>query len=123
MPSHDLSLTELLARLSRHLDALSGEVHVVEHGIGSHLSGSDLRAPRAITQLQSLDYLRQSLEDLALVAHLAGRLPEVQGHHCSGVDAIAAKLTLQRSKALLQSGQMPVPTDFADTGQGDVDLF
>jgi hypothetical protein len=121
VPLPPLELSELLSRLSQHLDTLSGEVHAVEHGLGAELGRDVHRPTRTITQLQSLDYLRQSLEDLALLAHVLGSEQSRAGPRPPDLSAAARRLRLQSTRALLQPDQA-VPAPFAER-QGEVDLF
>ncbi len=114
-----LSLTDLLAGVSGQMDSLASEVHQIEHAIGDELVVMSAQGAQTITRLQRLDFLRQSLEDLALLMHFLSK------NHDGYVEpGIADKLRLDATKALLQerrSARTRFPPD--DRILGEVDLF
>lgn len=113
MPSTDLSLQDILSRASEHLDSLAEEVLAVEHALGEEL-GQMPQKPGNIGRLQRLDYLRQSLEDAAMLMHILSK----EGQ--SGVaDDVQGKLRLETTRALLRSGVSTAPAAAA----GQVDFF
>ena len=64
------SFESALGNLSQHLDALSGKIFTIEEVLGTDLfSNSSDQTTVPITTLQSLDFVRQSLEDCALLTH------------------------------------------------------
>lgn len=70
MPSaHSSSFLGVLARLSKHLDHLSGQVFDTEEQLGELLVSVSPQKPVAMDKIQSLDFIRQSLEDCALLLH------------------------------------------------------
>lgn len=116
------ALDQMMQRLSTHLDGLAAEVHRVEHAIGEGLGRhTDDDAP--ITQLQSLDYLRQSLEDLSLLTLMLGRRCDLGA--LTGVEGlqIARKLRLAVTRQILLS--LDPPETFGDDHRnaGNLDLF
>ena len=63
----DLTLCVLLDRTTDHLALLAAQIHDVEEMIGESISDSNVGMSFEITRLQALDYVRQCLEDLALM--------------------------------------------------------
>lgn len=113
-----------MKRLSGHLDGLASEVHRVEHAIGEDMFPSQVIGGAAITQLQSLDYLRQSLEDLALLTHFLGQ-NDVEGDGRSGWQdpaRVSGQLRLHSTRALFGAARQD--SGVRATGVvGEVDLF
>ena len=107
---------EVLRRLSEHLDGLAAEVLQIEQAIGEDLGDGVSRAAATITRLQRLDFLRQSLEDSALLVLLLSRAERVP-------EAMQGKLRLDTTRALLACDQRRVPPSFPLRSSGDVDLF
>ena len=108
----------VLARMSWHIDALAEEVHAIEHAIGEELTGREGQSTVTIIRLQRLDYLRQSLEDLAqLSLCLSASGDEIEA------EAAVAKLRLASTRTLLGD---PVAADeppLRKAASGDLDLF
>ncbi|TMM54669.1 hypothetical protein [Sulfitobacter sabulilitoris] len=107
-----IKISPVLARVSAHLDDLAGQVQSVETTVGSLMITPDAQA---ISQLQTLDYLRQSLEDLARLVGFLGQ-PDADA---APQRAICAHLRLTSTKLLLQLGTEDTDT----TTSGDFDLF
>lgn len=113
-----LSLPDLMRRMSDQLDVLASDVHAIEHVIGEEL-GAGLTKPSAgITRLQRLDFIRQSLEDLALLSHLLSQ-------DCTGAVSldIASRLRLDATKHLLNASAQQHVRPLNRAAIGDVDLF
>lgn len=113
-----LELSEVIRNVSAHVDGLAAEVHAIEHAIGDEL-GDDFQIENShIKRLQRLDFLRQSLEDLALLNLFIADV-------CLGeLDPIVRKrLNLATTKSLLcaeaKRSSDTVPMEHV----GDVDLF
>lgn len=113
------SLSDLLGRISVQMDGLASEVHRIEHAVGDELALSGPREAETITRLQRLDFLRQSMEDLALLFHFLSR--DHDGVHAPD---LASKLHLDVTKALVDDN-WHVDTTFMPNEKtiGDVDLF
>ena len=60
---------DILARLSKHLDKLSGQIYDVEEQLSVVLLSTAQNAT-TVEKLQSIDFIRQSLEDCALLVYL-----------------------------------------------------
>lgn len=116
-------LTGLLQKISSHLDILADQTHVIEHAVGQHLCPSMQQQSAAITQLQSLDYLRQSLEDLAILTQLLSRSDCCGDLPAEAINEILNKLNLQDTKALVCSKHVSVPFGQGDAKHGEIDLF
>lgn len=113
-----LSVPDLLRRLSSHLDSLAAEVHAVEVTIGDEMGvGSALEAG-SIKRLQRLDYLRQSLEDLALLNHF-------MADQSSGevAESVGSRLRLATTKTLLKPEPPQLQPVLTNSADGNVDLF
>ena len=102
-----------------HLDQLANQVVRVEHTLFEDLAIDLSGDANAIRELQNLDQLRQSLEDLALLTLRLGvpfgqtALPPVL------CEKITQGLKMQDTKALLAFG----PVGVAKTDCGSVDFF
>lgn len=114
-----LALNGVLERLSNHLDGLADEVHQIEHAVGEELGSADYNGSENIMRLQRLDFLRQSLEDMALLT--LGLSHAEQGR----VDiAMTQKLRLDASREVLLHALRTVkPPTLGGKTRGDVDLF
>lgn len=117
--SENLSLSALLARVSVQIDGLATEVHRIEHAIGDELALTAAQGSQTITRLQRLDFLRQSLEDLALLFLFLSK------DHDGVLECdLADKMRLDVTKALIKErrpfGAGLLPDDWV---MGDVDLF
>ena len=110
------SFADLLGRVAGHLDHLADEAYLLEQAVCDAWDSKDSKDPAAIQQLQKLDFLRQSLEDCALLTQLLSRLdmkaPEL--------DPLIQKLRLESTRALFATPAAPVPPA---AHSGEVDLF
>lgn len=118
----DRPLTAVLQLMSHHLDALAGEVHQVEHAVGDGL-GDMPQGSGTIKQLQSLDFLRQSLEDLALLTLCITRAGTFGALSDAQADRIAQKLKLAATRALMEATNATAEPAAVDRTSGDLDLF
>ncbi|GLT10247.1 hypothetical protein ACFQFQ_10265 [Sulfitobacter porphyrae] len=112
----------ILQRVSSHVAGLAEMVNWAEHAIGDRLDLSREDAG-VIGQLQSLDYLRQSLEDLTALTAAIGCQPGVNTIGVAGLADACSSLRLADTRALFQAqhcqGAAPLPT----RSPGDLDLF
>lgn len=118
----DLDLRQVMARLSAHVDGLASDVRQVEETIGQglhHSAGTEAQ----ITRLQSLDYLRQSLEDISCLARNLSQGAQIGA--LTGAEA--ADLSRQLRLSVTQEILYPQPcagTSGKDhSARGDLDLF
>lgn len=117
--SETLGLSKLLAGMSVQMDSLATEVHRIEHAIGDELAMASTPRTQTITRLQRLDFLRQSLEDLALLLHFLSK-----DHNGVLELNLSEKLRLDVTKALFKDGCPMDPALLPDEKiRGDVDLF
>ncbi len=117
-----LTAETLMARLSEHLKGLAAEVQQVEQVVGSTALRAQLSSQDAIVQLQSLDYLRQSLEDLTVLTMLLARSDEAGVSALQDPVQIRGRMRLGSTKALFDaplSGHALTTLNKA----GNVDLF
>ncbi|WP_299963210.1 hypothetical protein [uncultured Roseobacter sp.] len=95
-----LLLSDVLYRLSVHIDKLAGQVFEVESTIGKFISSEAPTDATTILDLQSLDFLRQSFEDLSMLNLLLSQKTEFAVDF-SSPEVIAKKLKLQATKVLI----------------------
>ena len=117
-PGKTCDRNDVLHRLSDHLDTLAADIHAIEQVIGEELKHRDPNAPGRLLRLQRLDFIRQSLEDTAMLTHLMSRqdgdrLPR----------DISSKLKLDATRQMLDGQRGPAPSLPAGTSSGEVDLF
>lgn len=110
-------LNEFLGDFSNQLDRIASQVFHVEEVISELLSARAATDYSTITKLQSLDYIRQSLEDLALLAHLL----KIQNLEAKiEVNRLLPRLKLEETARLLErknNKQRPAQSN------GEIDLF
>lgn len=113
-----VSAQDVLRRLSMHLDGLAADVHAIEHAIGEESGRNPVAHNSYIKRLQRLDFLRQSLEDLAL-------LNLFLADHVSGTlsSSLGQSLRLASTKALLNPDAREPETSISNACIGDLDLF
>lgn len=117
--AENLSLSDLLARLSNHMDGLATEVHRIEQTLGDAFGRTTAEGAQTIMRLQRLDFLRQSTEDLALLLHFLSKT------HDGTLDRnLANMVRLDVTKALINDdGSGSVELLPHEHVMGDVDLF
>jgi hypothetical protein len=109
---------QLMPRLSQHMDMLAAEVHRVEQTLGGTFEKAPSLGGATIMQLQSLDFLRQSLEDLALLTHTLGRLATEHAPDALDAELLSSKCRLASTRRLMAQ------VAEADAGpEGTLDLF
>ncbi|WP_299507980.1 hypothetical protein [uncultured Roseobacter sp.] len=111
----------IVGRLSCYLDKLAGQVFDIEETICQALADSTESSKNTITDLQALDFLRQSLEDLALMTLL---LSERDGKDlgAKGLHGVSDKLKLRTTRSLLE-GKEPSIFGAEEHTLGDIDFF
>ena len=119
-----LDQSTVLSRLSAHLDRLSCQIYDVEEALGKIWAepGAGAGASASVTRLQSLDYVRQSLEDCALLVHYLGKTSHVNelSNECAG--DLRGRLKLNTTQNLVIPFNSPKSSgQNADTG--GVELF
>ncbi|MGJ8545570.1 MAG: hypothetical protein ACSHWZ_09020 [Sulfitobacter sp.] len=120
-PETTLAIEVFLERLTAQLDGLVAQVFELERTMGETFADQGQVPHPAIIQLQTLDFLRQSLEDLALLTSVsAGAIQTGTGPQLS-LATTAEKLRLDTTRAIL-STQNEVPVT-PDQNYGDLDLF
>lgn len=116
-------IPNVMSRLSAHLDRLGDHIHGVEHAISQQFCAMSPPLAGTISQLQSLDYLRQSLEDLTLLTLLLSRtdgmgcLPKLMAVE------ISEKLNLNDTKALVFAQSDVEASAAINKDPGDLDLL
>ena len=117
--TESIDISEVLHRLSNHLDFLAGRVFEVEQELGSLLTKANSSEEISITKIQSLDYTRQSLEDCSLL------LQVLRTHSNSGLEAganfgtTAGKLKLKSTESILNPNTQSSESHIS----GQVDIF
>ena len=115
------SVSDLNIRLSSYLDKLAGQVFDLEQNIGSAVLASHETAPETITNIQLLDFLRQSLEDLAMLTLLLGRSDQLEKVSVE-LNSISEGLKLDATKSVLR-GTPVVEFGSKLHDRDEVDLF
>lgn len=116
-------LVGILHRMSSHLDDLAARVYHVEHAIGDEFSTSGPQAAATIQRLQTLDLLRQSLEDLSLLVLFVSQSDDLCGQSVNEINQLANRLSLDTTKALLTPQYCPTRRGSLPREEGEVDLF
>lgn len=127
MPSleqHEVALDVLMERMSDHLDLLASKVFDIEEALGKAIQepARGQHEIETITRLQSLDFLRQSLEDLALLSCSMSKHASTLSTRDLPVGTFKDVLRLESTKKILFG------TDLSDERLqtkegGDLDLF
>lgn len=117
-----LTAEALLARLSDHLDGLASEVHRVEQVVGTQASAARPAPSGAIVQLQSLDHLRQSLEDLSMLTLFLARSDETGIPGLQNPGRIRCRMRLGSTRALFDKFDQS-SISAAPPNTGEIDLF
>ena len=121
-PMSGLPLETFLSRVSDHLDLLAAQVHDLEEAIGSAVLDNPNDVQVEITRLQGLDYVRQCLEDLALLTTVfENQIPE-SGFEFPNIDRVRSKLKLEITKGILFNEIDSAPVS-EKRAVGDFDLF
>lgn len=107
----------VLDRLSEHLDMLAGQIHTTEEAVGDALSGDTSDFSNSVSKLQSLDYLRQSLEDCAMLTLILANSHAKKFYPDVDAQQLCTKLKLETTKELV------LPIAGKTHALGDVQLF
>ncbi|MCX7559773.1 hypothetical protein OS190_09355 [Sulfitobacter sp. F26204] len=107
-----------MGRISAHLDELSEEVKAIELAIGDEVGTIGLQTSGSIKRLQSLDFLRQSLADLALLSKNLS-----QKHDVALTENLKDNLRLDVTRTLVTGAQFSTTLDRFQKPNGDVELF
>ncbi|WP_299498523.1 hypothetical protein [uncultured Roseobacter sp.] len=111
----------ILKRIAVYLDGLAGDVADLEDTVGDVVKVKEVQDERAIKNLQSLDFLRQSLEDLAFMAAAFGESNENESSEAV-IKSTTSKLKLKSSRLLL-GDTSDAPAKSGKNGLGELDLF
>ncbi|MFK7882318.1 hypothetical protein [Roseobacter sp.] len=112
---------EILKRTALYLDKLAGHVFDIEETVGNSIAAKEASDEETIKNLQVLDFLRQSMEDLALMAIILSD-PKTRPLDEETVKAASSKLRLKSTRLVL----CDIQSERVDTLQentGDIDLF
>lgn len=118
-PNKSATVSEVLEKLSTHLDMIAGQVFDVEEALGEVLSQESQQSSVPITKFQALDFARQSLEDCALLLTMLGRSETLRVPLNYSDKQVLQKLKLNTTREILN-------LDFAKPtvqSGGEVDLF
>ncbi len=99
MTDAQMSPNNILNRLSDHLDMLAGQILSMEETVGDALRGETNDFAASVSKLQSLDYVRQSLEDCAVLALIIAKTQE--NGMAPQAQQLREKLKLQSTKELI----------------------
>jgi hypothetical protein len=120
----DVALDVMMNRMADHLDSLAAKVFELEETLGKAMDEQDgpYQDGSTITKLQSLDFLRQSLEDLALLTCFLSKNAantEMPQYHAS---TLTNGLKLDVTKKLVQPSAIS-SGNRSPEGTGELDLF
>lgn len=118
-PARGPELRSVLERMSAHLDRLSVQVFDLEKIVATHVTQGGDAGEEAIQEFQTLDFLRQSLEDISILVLLIAKSdPETD----IVMENLHRKLKLESTKAvLLGADGSGFETETVDPGE--MDLF
>ena len=119
---HELNLSTILSRFSRHFDNLADHARQVENAVAD---GGTLRGDTniAVQRIQHLDYLCQVLEDMSRLTRSLSQLQGL-GHIEDGqAKHLRANLHLEVSRGLLSQQTDEAQTSGKAQDAGHVDLF
>lgn len=94
MCSSSNELSAVLARLSAHLDKMAGQVHDIEAELGNILLADRSERHISISKIQLLHFIRQSIEDCALLTHYLSTSRDFSEQRAEAVAEMRAKLKL-----------------------------
>ena len=116
------SLKDVLGRLSRHLDILAEKALTIEDAVSGLIEDREPGSREVFEGLQSLDYIRQSLEDLAVLCHLLKA--HLSADLAEPFDAVtlASNLKLRDTQNLVIKPSLKSGNNSAKVS-GDLDLF
>lgn len=119
-PSNQASA--VLARLSKHLDKLSGQVFDMEEQLGSVLDAAHIKETVTLTKIQSLDFVRQSLEDCALLLHYLSHMELSDASDAEAFVQITKKLKLNTTQEIAAPNSVTKIAE-GNFSAGDMDLL
>ena len=116
------SLRGLFGQLSRRLDIMAAKSFEIEEAVAKLVENNGKQGLDFVEGLQSLDYLRQALEDTAVLCHLLKiHLPKDNDGPFDAV-VILSKLKLQETQDILIKKTLD-PSNLVKPVSGDIDLF
>ncbi|MCO6381911.1 hypothetical protein [Oceanicola sp. 502str15] len=115
----DLPISALLSRLAETLDGLASRTAQMQDDLGAFLTQAGHPTRAQLRELQGLDLIHQTLDDLRAAAHLASDAAVRQDH--IDIVALADLLRLESCRiALLQGGEAALQQE---KPTGEVDFF
>lgn len=119
-----VALDVLMERMSDHLDLLASKVFDIEEALGKAIGepADGHHEVETITRLQSLDFLRQSLEDLALLSCSMSKHASIVKDGELPVETFKNVLKLDSTKQTLFEPTLSHRKLTLDEG-GELDLF
>ena len=115
----DLPISALLSRLADTLDGLAARTAQMQDDLGNFLAHAGHPSRAQLRELQRLDLIHQTLDDLRAAAHLAAEASGRNDH--IDIAALADLLRLESCRiALLQGGEAALQEE---RPSGEVDFF
>ena len=126
-PAPGLSVAIVMRRISEHLVALAAQARRVEQ-VAAHVGqaeGTDGNAVNetAIRDIQQIDHLRQSLDDLAVLTGQLGGVANLGPLGQDQIDAILCTLSLGKSRDLLRDCKSPNEMPHSHGAAGEAQIF
>lgn len=121
---NSINCKSVLVGLSSHLDCLAQRICQVEETLGGLFTGSEhLDGRITISKLQALDFVRQALEDCALLVHyLALEQGSDNIQTLRNSQKLLAELKLEATQSLLTPTVAPAKKQ-PPVHDGGIDLF
>ncbi|SIN89550.1 hypothetical protein [Vannielia litorea] len=115
----DLPISALLSRLADTLDGLAGRTAQMQDDLGALLTQAGQLTRAQLRELQGLDLIHQTLDDLRAAAHLAADAAGRNDH--IDIAVLADLLRLESCRiALLQGGEAALQQE---QPSGEIDFF
>lgn len=116
------TISAILERLSSYLDKLAAQVFSLEEAVGQVVEVEKKSDSQTIKKLQTLDFLRQSLEDLAMMVLMLASDTGESSIGATDLAKVEKKLKLKITKAILRGETYHIFEDKLED-IGELDLF
>jgi len=120
-PNDSVQLSELLEGLTNHIDKLSARVFDLEDVIGNLIGRSECYSSLNIESAQSLDFLRQSLDDCAVLVLCVSKYYAEGSVAAIPKDHLLKRVKLDSTKSIIALSEADVRSPLTKTG--NVELF
>lgn len=122
-PNDRVHLRHVLLRMSQHLSLLAKRARALEGAAESLCTDQSTLSPEAISHLQNIDFLQQSIDDLCLLTFYLGADDGVAHLTAEEATQTAQHLALNATKMLLDVGPFTWHDEGASNMGGEPQLF